>query len=433
VCHPDGAEAVVINGFLLPVAGGTGLVTLYHNTFDDGTGLTLEGGWAVGPPNQQAVGGPGAAYTGEHVLGTWLDGNYPSNQTVRAALPPFSTLGRSNVSLQFRRWLGLAYNQTGSPASRHADVARIHYSVNNTTWSQVWASAGAFNENGWTLQSYSLPSAANERSQVWIRFELQTDNSVNSYGWNIDDLQVTSVSNVPRLPPVFVTTPPGDLVLRGAPFSYVVEVSDADTPPAALDWSASSGPSWLGILVHGDGTATVSGIAESAGEFPVQLAVSDGDYTTFQSFTVAVSTESVPALSAYEVWAADLPAHLRAPDSVALADGIPNVLRYAAGLASTTLTRGQALSTTHAAADGSPLLFTYARRPGGQQYAIHYQTDDLRYTVQSAADFSGWQDVAAPVIAESAVSDTRSVVTVEVPSRGERTFVRLQVELLAAP
>lgn len=285
---PDGTESILENGFLMPAAGGSGVVTLYSNTFADADGLTLTGAWEVGVPNQSAVSGPGSAFAGSQVLGTYLNGNYAHNINIFATLPPFSTINRENVQLQFRRWLGIAFNQSGNPNSRHRDDARIHYSLNGSTWTLLWESNAAFNESSWTAQTINLPTAAENQAQVFIRFQLQTDGSNVSYGWNIDDLRITGESTVGALlPPVFTSTPPATAT-QGEFFSYTVTTTDGDTPGEDLTLAATPLPTGLTFTDNGDGTGLLSGTPANSGAFEIAISVSDDAYTTWQIFDLTI-------------------------------------------------------------------------------------------------------------------------------------------------
>ncbi|MEX2605936.1 MAG: S8 family serine peptidase [Kiritimatiellia bacterium] len=296
VSAPDGTESVLPNGFLMPATGGSsGPMTLYSNTFQNADGLVLTGNWEVGTPNQSAVSGPGAAHTGTQALGTHLNGNYENNLTVFATLPPFSTINRTNIKLEFRRWLGLAFQQTGAPGNRHRDDARIHYSLDGSTWTTtpLWQSNGAYNESSWGLQTINLPTAVNNQAQVYIRFQLQTDASNVSYGWNIDDLKITgeSPSGVTLIPPVF-TSEPVSVATVGQAYSYSVSTSDEDTPSTDLVLTSGALPSGLSFTDNGDGTGLLAGTPSEAGTYEITLSVTDGDYITWQIYDLTIFPES---------------------------------------------------------------------------------------------------------------------------------------------
>lgn len=94
---------------------------------------------------------------------------------------------------------------------------------------------------------------------------------------------------LPNAPPQVTSTPPST-VSEEAQYTYQVEATDAEGDP--LSFLLDTGPAWLGVDDHGDGTATLSGTAPlgSAGSHPVVLSVSDGEDTTAQSFSIVVTT-----------------------------------------------------------------------------------------------------------------------------------------------
>jgi hypothetical protein len=169
-------------------AGGT--LTILAQAFDSGHNFQLDTGWAVGPPAQTGVGGPGSAPSPQNVLGTYLSGNYASGVNISATSPSFSTVNAENVTISFRRWLGLAAVTSGGPSGRFQDSALLEYSIQQGAWQTLWSNTeGVLNDGGWQLLAYTLPSAVNNQSDVRIRFRLQTQ-SANSYGWNLDDLVI---------------------------------------------------------------------------------------------------------------------------------------------------------------------------------------------------------------------------------------------------
>ncbi|MCC5846880.1 MAG: DUF2341 domain-containing protein [Verrucomicrobia bacterium] len=180
-------------GFSFRVAEGQagGVQTILQTNFDSGHSFSLEGGWAVGQPNQ-GPNGPNTAVSSPNVLGTYLNGNYVSGLNISAVSPSFSTLNAENVTVSFHRWLGLAAVTSGQPQGRYQDRAFLEYSVNQGTWQNLWShTEGSHAQSNWQGPlSYVLPSAANNQSDVRIRFRLQTE-SGNSYGWNIDDFLMT--------------------------------------------------------------------------------------------------------------------------------------------------------------------------------------------------------------------------------------------------
>jgi len=171
--------------------------------FETNSGWTLAGEFQIGSP--QGLGGgtggnnpdPTAAFAGSNVLGVDLTGlgnnpgNYEPNlgdRAYQAISPTYDFSGYANVTLSFRRWLGV---QNGNQ-----DKAYIDLSIDNgNTWniaSPIYENpAGATSETSWSLQSYAIPAADNQ-SQVKIRFSVGVTNQNQQYcGWNIDELQFT--------------------------------------------------------------------------------------------------------------------------------------------------------------------------------------------------------------------------------------------------
>jgi len=319
---PDGTEAVLENGFLLPIAGAGTRHTLYANDFESGVeGLSGDPGWAVGTPLQGALGGPDAAYSGTSVLGYNLNGAYEPTIERWAYLPPVSTIGATTLTLEFRRWLGVAYNQTGARSDRHADYARIEYSLNGLTWSSLWANNAQVIDSAWQAISYALPAAAEDQNAVHIRFGLASDNSTESFGWNIDDVAISG-EFTSALPPVFTSEPPTSVAI-GDSYNYRVFTSDADTPGTSLAFSASGLPPEFSFSDLGDGTALIAGSPASAGTATITIAVTDGLYTTYQIYDLTIVDPYVAWIGTYAV--GSLTGQLDDPDG----DGLNNLLEFA--------------------------------------------------------------------------------------------------------
>ena len=327
----DGAETVLPNGFLLPVGSG-GRTDLYTNDFESGaTGFSLGTGWSLADPDKGSVGGPANAFEGSKALVTYAGGSYPSNVSTYVTLPAVSTLSNSSIQLSFHRCLGLSYNQSGSPSKRHADYGRIQYSTNNgVSWSTLYSSSSAMSDAAWSLQTYTLPADADNKSELRIRFQLQTDSSNNNFGWCIDDLRVSGITDS-SLPPVFTSPLPGEATV-GLPFNHVISVSDADTPGFSLMFDSSGLPAGLALGANGDGTATISGTPSTAGTFAVTVSVTDGAYTTYQIFDLVVQpgatnhppvivTESLPNATAGSAYSALVTATDEDNDVIALSIG----------------------------------------------------------------------------------------------------------------
>ncbi|MCH8541839.1 MAG: hypothetical protein LAT58_13875, partial [Opitutales bacterium] len=218
--------------------GGPGArLALYENDFEeDAGGFTWQGIWDRGIPQQQGVGGPGSAYSGQRVLATNLTGNYAQNIDIYATSPVFSTENHEEIELEFQRWLGLTWAQQGN----RQDRGRVEYRVGNNAWTEIWSNNGALDDGGWNQVTYSLPAEVENQSSVQIRFNLDTGNQSSlSYGWNIDDLVVSGVGIGPGFSP-----PPAPKVVGHMPAGAVISAPDSiwidfDQPMNAGSFSLS--------------------------------------------------------------------------------------------------------------------------------------------------------------------------------------------------
>lgn len=320
---PDGTEAVLRNGFLLPTT-----TTLYSNNFETGAnGITLGTGWAIAKPDKGAVAGPSNAQEGSFALVTYPGGNYPINVQSSATLPVFSTIGFTSIKIEMQSWLGLAM------LGLSTDYGYVQYSLDGRTWTNVSSHRNTL-ENAWSLRTYTLPAAAENKSAVYVRFTLTTDNVNQSFGWNIDNLRVTGLGK-PSVPPTFTSTVPTSLMNAGTRFSYTAAASDPDTASSALVFAATGLPANVSLTNNGNGTATLSGTPSISGIYRVNLSVSDGSYTAFQPFTLTV----LPAAG----------------------NSAPTITTTALPVATTEVTYNATLEATDA--DRHPLVFSMAAKP----------------------------------------------------------------------
>ncbi len=89
-------------------------------------------------------------------------------------------------------------------------------------------------------------------------------------------------------PPSFTSTPVTDAT-AGTPYSYSVTAADPDQGDT-IALSAAGLPAWLTLTDNGDGTATLAGTPEAAGDVDVALTATDGaGATATQNFTISVA------------------------------------------------------------------------------------------------------------------------------------------------
>lgn len=280
---PDGREILEPNAFLKGIpSGATEEVVFWQTDFSSAAGWTLGAGWEIGVPNQGSVGGPGAAFAGDNVLGTWLNGNVQNTGKVYAELDPIAVSNRTGMKISFQRWLGITSAFSPYPIQYHTGSGWADVPGTNA-WITV-------DDGEWTYREYDLPATLEDQAFLRLRFELSGD--ANAYGWNIDDLRLTYEREIPLAPPTFTSSPvtSGEI---GVTYSYSITATDADTPTGELTFGSAALPAWLTLTDHGDGTATLSGTPQDPGQYAVAISVSDGDYVNWQSFEIAVSMDQL--------------------------------------------------------------------------------------------------------------------------------------------
>jgi hypothetical protein len=178
------------------ITGSTGAVQFFIDGFETNTGWTLSGEFQRGAP--QGLGGssgnpdPTTAYAGANVLGVDLTGlgafpgDYEKNlgdRAYQAISPTINCSGKTNIILNFRRWLGV----------RRLDHAYIDISNDNgNTWTQIWMTNNTIRQTAWSLQTINISAYANNQPNVKIRYCIGTTNNTKQFcGWNIDDVQIT--------------------------------------------------------------------------------------------------------------------------------------------------------------------------------------------------------------------------------------------------
>lgn len=194
----DGVHTSNIANVIIDVGGP---LPIYTFNLDTNPGWTTQGDWAFGQPTGGGTHNfdPNSGFTGANVLGYNLAGDYPNNMaaTLYLTTTALDLTDATDVSLQFRRWLGVE--------SASFDHANIQVSNNGSTWTTVYEHIGvAVSENTWSLQSYDISAVADNQATVFIRWGMgPTDGSVTYPGWNIDDIVISG-----RVP---LASIPGDI------------------------------------------------------------------------------------------------------------------------------------------------------------------------------------------------------------------------------
>lgn len=130
--------------------------------------------WEWGVPTS----GPNAAFSGEKVYATNLDGNYDNKANMNLQMPPID-LPEGSSYLQFKQWHDL---------ERNYDFGHVFISTDGTTWTQ----AARFNNTsgGWIDGEVNLSEYAGQR--IYVAFNVTTDGSVQKAGWYLDDVKLTN-------------------------------------------------------------------------------------------------------------------------------------------------------------------------------------------------------------------------------------------------
>jgi subtilisin family serine protease len=162
---------------------------IYWATMDNDPNWQLDPGWAWGVPTGEGSwnGDPNSAYTGENVIGYELSGDYEDSmlEARYATVGPIDCRGYRNITVSFRRWLGLE-----SPY----DDAAVQVSNDGTNWVDIFKPGYShISDQAWHLVEYAVPaSVADDKPAVYFRWAMgPTDDSVTYPGWNIDDVQIT--------------------------------------------------------------------------------------------------------------------------------------------------------------------------------------------------------------------------------------------------
>lgn len=172
---------------------------LYFEDFENGwngwthTASFGSDDWEIGTPQGKST-DPGAAFSGTECVGTDLgfganDGAYSSNSTSHLQSPLIQIGTRRDLFLRLRRWLSV------EDASRDRTLI---YANGLPIFSNT--NIGAIQDSSWRDLQYNLNFVLGGAQSVVFRFELATDASGNRGGWNLDDIEISFLSDC--MPPV---------------------------------------------------------------------------------------------------------------------------------------------------------------------------------------------------------------------------------------
>jgi len=159
----------------------------YEWTLDVDPGWTTEGEWALGEPSglggEYGCADPASGYTGTHVYGYNLAGDYPDNlgeKHLTSTAIDCTNLTRTSVA--FWRWLGVEDSEY--------DHASVRVSTDGSAWTPVWENGGEVADGEWVRQEIDLQEIADGQPTVTLRWTMgSTDGGWRYCGWNLDDIQ----------------------------------------------------------------------------------------------------------------------------------------------------------------------------------------------------------------------------------------------------
>lgn len=165
---------------------GTIWEALVYTDFSTDIGWTKTGLWEIGEPQGGGTNDPDYSFSGNSVLATNLDGNYPpaieGDSPETAIAPQLNAKYYQNLSLRFRRWLNIDY----------FDKASIKLSVNEgDSWVNLYQNSTTVLDRYWRPININLSRWATRQENLQIMFSMDTTNYSTEYGgWNVDNYAV---------------------------------------------------------------------------------------------------------------------------------------------------------------------------------------------------------------------------------------------------
>ncbi len=152
--------------------------------------LATQDDWQRGAPQGKggdpAVAAAGTSVWGNDLGGSGFNGIYQPNVNNFLESPALDLSGKTGLHLRYKRWLTVE--------DALFDQATIK--VNGTTvWTNPATPGGGSNtaDSAWTLHDVDISALADDNPAVKLRFGLQSDGGLEFGGWNLDELQVSSV------------------------------------------------------------------------------------------------------------------------------------------------------------------------------------------------------------------------------------------------
>lgn len=155
-----------------------GYVQDFENDFAGFTTGGTGGTWQWGVPQS----GPGSAASGTKVIATNLSGTYAPNANSYLLAPPIDLTDSSEGALvSYKQWYGLEEGY---------DEGTVYAAAASTDGEFVPLASFTGHSGGWKTQYLDLKPYKGE--QVYLLFNLASDNSGQYEGWYIDDFKVVN-------------------------------------------------------------------------------------------------------------------------------------------------------------------------------------------------------------------------------------------------
>jgi len=160
--------------------------------------LATQDDWQRGAPagkgGDPIVAASGSSVWGNDLGGSGFNGIYQPNVNNYLESPAINLSGKTNLHLRYQRWLTVEDGLY--------DQATIKVN-GSTVWTNPATPGGSANtlDTTWTLHDVNIAALADNNASVKLRFGLQSDGGLEFGGWNLDDVQVSSVGpgSVPSL------------------------------------------------------------------------------------------------------------------------------------------------------------------------------------------------------------------------------------------
>lgn len=183
-------------------------------------------------------------------LGTTTNGSYAANSNTWLRTPILDCTAAIGTKLRFNRWLSVQ----GSAS----DQARIR--VNGT---QVYINPTAnLNDGAWSMQTIDIASLADGNPSVQIEWNLQANGTTNYGGWNVDDVEVVWIEDIPDPCP--------------APTNYCTSTANSTGLPAVMQFQGEGNISLNNLTIITTGCPAFSSGVYFFGPNAIQVPFGNG-------------------------------------------------------------------------------------------------------------------------------------------------------------